>query len=70
MCLLESKAEEHVPYREFVGVTESQVTEASSTLDRIRLQFKVTRFSVIEKGDVMWQLTPNILKASATVWSA
>jgi hypothetical protein len=38
MCLLLSKAGKHVPYGEFVGVTEFQVTEANSSLDRIRIQ--------------------------------
>jgi len=38
MCLLLSKAEKHVPYKEFVGVTDFQVTEANSSLDRVRVQ--------------------------------
>jgi len=59
-----------VPYGDFVGVTEFQVTEANSSLDRPRIHFQVTTFSVIEKGVVLWQMTPNILKASTTVWSA
>ena len=35
MCVLLSKAEKRVPYGEFVGDTEFQVTEANSSLDRL-----------------------------------
>jgi hypothetical protein len=34
MCFLLSKTEQLVPYGEFVGVTEFQVTETNSSLDR------------------------------------